>query len=224
MVDKPGQVPTFSSVNDGVLIDPEQIAASNALLLVSLLPHVSDDLKKEKTDTPIHESVVYHYCPTHTPGKHQEQPVSPSEPQGQFRGNNQLKSSSLTFLLHFLVVCLTCLMIWPTYSITISSAAIGSIANRPHSWMWLRLKRILFFRNWYEKIWRRVSWQNETFATKGSNCSRYYIIIIQSSDHSKVKTSYCWVFKYLTCGFFSVHRLHITCLVRWRLELQRLVD
>lgn len=44
---------------------------------------------------------------------------------------------------------LTCLMIWPTYSITISSAAIGSIANRPQSWIWLRLKRILFLRNWF---------------------------------------------------------------------------
>ena len=45
-------------------------------------------------------------------------------------------------------LCLTCLMHWPTYSITISSAAMGSRANRPQSWMWLRQKRILFLRNW----------------------------------------------------------------------------
>lgn len=65
-------------------------------------------------------------------------------------------------VLSLVWVCLTCLMIWPTYSITISSAAIGSIANRPHSWIWLGLKRILFFRNWY------TSWQNETFVKTGS--------------------------------------------------------
>lgn len=39
------------------------------------------------------------------------------------------------------------LIIWPTYSITISSAAIGSSANRPQSWMRLRAKRSCFFRN-----------------------------------------------------------------------------
>lgn len=55
--------------------------------------------------------------------------------------------------LSVLYVWPTCLMICPTYSITISSAAIGSIANRPHSWMWLLLKRILFLRNWNKKTW-----------------------------------------------------------------------
>lgn len=41
----------------------------------------------------------------------------------------------------------TCLMFWPTYSMTISSAAIGSMANRPHSWILLRPKRSFFLRN-----------------------------------------------------------------------------
>lgn len=41
----------------------------------------------------------------------------------------------------------TCLMFWPTYSITISSAAMGSMANRPHSWILLRPKRSFFLRN-----------------------------------------------------------------------------
>lgn len=39
-------------------------------------------------------------------------------------------------------------MFWPTYSMTISSAAMGSMANRPHSWMRLRPKRSFFFRNY----------------------------------------------------------------------------
>ena len=41
----------------------------------------------------------------------------------------------------------TCLMFWPTYSMTISSAAMGSMANRPHSWILLRPKRSFFLRN-----------------------------------------------------------------------------
>lgn len=59
MVDKPGQVPTFSSIDDGVLINTEQIAASNALLLVSLLPHVSNDLRRKKQYTPMRERVLF---------------------------------------------------------------------------------------------------------------------------------------------------------------------
>lgn len=42
----------------------------------------------------------------------------------------------------------TCLMFCPTYSMTISSAAMGSMANSPHSWIRLRPKRSFFLRNW----------------------------------------------------------------------------
>lgn len=38
-------------------------------------------------------------------------------------------------------------MFWPTYSMTISSAAMGSMANRPQSWMWLLQNLSFFFRN-----------------------------------------------------------------------------
>lgn len=65
VIDKPGQVPTFRSINNGVLIDPEQITAPNTLLLVPLFPHVSDDLSKKKTKT-----FDYHFQ-LHTAGKYQ---------------------------------------------------------------------------------------------------------------------------------------------------------
>lgn len=42
---------------------------------------------------------------------------------------------------------LTCLMFCPTYSITISSAAMGSMANRPQSWMCDLQNLIFFLRN-----------------------------------------------------------------------------
>ena len=44
-------------------------------------------------------------------------------------------------------VGLTCRMFCPTYSMTISSAAMGSMANSPHSWMRLRPNLSRFLRN-----------------------------------------------------------------------------
>lgn len=41
MVDEPGQVAALGRVDDGVLVDSEQVAASDALLLVAPLTHVS---------------------------------------------------------------------------------------------------------------------------------------------------------------------------------------
>lgn len=46
VVNKPGQVSTFGGIYDGVMVNPEQIAAADALLLVLLLPQVGDDLER----------------------------------------------------------------------------------------------------------------------------------------------------------------------------------
>lgn len=46
VIDKPGKVPTFGGIDDGVVVDSEHVAAANALILVSLLTHVSNDLQK----------------------------------------------------------------------------------------------------------------------------------------------------------------------------------
>lgn len=48
-------------------------------------------------------------------------------------------------------------MFWPTYSITISSAAMGSMANRPQSWMCDLQNRILFLRNYRKTKQTRTS-------------------------------------------------------------------
>lgn len=92
MVDKPGQIPTFGGIDDGVLINPEQIAASNALLLVSLLSHVSDDLKRRKRLTRLLFTTIL------SPGKHLQWAECPSEPLGQLRGYNHGKSGLLPFV------------------------------------------------------------------------------------------------------------------------------
>lgn len=60
VVDKSGQVSTFGGINDGVLINTEHVAAFDALLLVSLFSHVSDDLKRKRL-------IYNHYCPWKTP-------------------------------------------------------------------------------------------------------------------------------------------------------------
>lgn len=65
------------------MINPEQIAASDAFLFISSLPPVCNDLSRKKTDTPDHKSVVYHYHPTHTPGSYPEQAEGPRGPLGQ---------------------------------------------------------------------------------------------------------------------------------------------
>lgn len=48
MVDKPGEVPTFGGVDDGVVVHSEHVTAANALVLVSLLTHVSNDLQEAR--------------------------------------------------------------------------------------------------------------------------------------------------------------------------------
>lgn len=50
VINKSSQVSTFGGINDGVLIDSEQVAASDALLLIFLLSQVSDDLRKKDTE------------------------------------------------------------------------------------------------------------------------------------------------------------------------------
>lgn len=68
MVDETGEVATLRSIYNGVVIDSEHVAAADALLLVALLPHVSNYLEKidnfrvkQKglSDTQIHESPYY---------------------------------------------------------------------------------------------------------------------------------------------------------------------
>lgn len=46
VIDKPGEVPAFGGIDDGVVVDSEHVTAANALILVSLLTHVSNDLQK----------------------------------------------------------------------------------------------------------------------------------------------------------------------------------
>lgn len=67
VVDEPRQIPALCGVNDGVLVNPEQVAAPYALLLVPLLPHVSDDLGQKKKKTGV--TARYHH------------PASPQEPE-----------------------------------------------------------------------------------------------------------------------------------------------
>lgn len=43
MVDEPGKVPKLGGVHDVVQVDPEEVRAADALLLVVLLPHVGED-------------------------------------------------------------------------------------------------------------------------------------------------------------------------------------
>lgn len=46
VIDKPGEIPTFGGIDDGVVVDSEHVTAANAFILVSLLTHVSNDLQK----------------------------------------------------------------------------------------------------------------------------------------------------------------------------------
>lgn len=48
VVDEAGQVPTLGGVYDGVLVNPEQVAAPDTLVLIALLPHVCHDLRSTK--------------------------------------------------------------------------------------------------------------------------------------------------------------------------------
>lgn len=93
VVNESGQVSTFGGVNDGVLIDPEHVAAADALVLVPLLPHVSGDLGAERTErktkTQSNEAVVNN----HTAGKHLEQPLRPAETLSCCRGIRQAQSA-----------------------------------------------------------------------------------------------------------------------------------
>lgn len=52
VVDETGKVATFGSIDDGVVVHAEHVAAADALLLVALLPHVGDHLatKTKKTN------------------------------------------------------------------------------------------------------------------------------------------------------------------------------
>lgn len=49
VVDETGKVATFGSIDDGVVVHAEHVAAADALLLVALLPHVGDHLATKKT-------------------------------------------------------------------------------------------------------------------------------------------------------------------------------
>lgn len=60
VVNESSQVPTFCRIYDGVLINPEQIAAADALLLILLLPQVGDDL--EKHDAEDEDVVNFPHC------------------------------------------------------------------------------------------------------------------------------------------------------------------
>lgn len=45
MVDEPGQVAALGRIDDGVLVDPEQVATADAFVLVTSLTHVRYHLK-----------------------------------------------------------------------------------------------------------------------------------------------------------------------------------
>lgn len=47
VVDETGEVATLRSIYDGVVVHAEHVAAADALLLVSLLPHVRNHLPME---------------------------------------------------------------------------------------------------------------------------------------------------------------------------------
>lgn len=48
VIDKPGEVPTFGGIDDGVVVDSEHVTAANALVLVAFLTHVSNDLQNPR--------------------------------------------------------------------------------------------------------------------------------------------------------------------------------
>lgn len=45
VVDETGKVAALRSIYDGVVVNAEHVAATNALLLVALLPHVCNHLE-----------------------------------------------------------------------------------------------------------------------------------------------------------------------------------
>lgn len=57
VVDETGEVATLGGVDDGVVVHAEHVAAADALLLVTLLPHVCDDLRMD------HCYTLEHGCP-----------------------------------------------------------------------------------------------------------------------------------------------------------------
>lgn len=50
VVDEAGQVATLGGIDDGVVVHAEQVTASNALLGISLLTHVSHHLERRRRD------------------------------------------------------------------------------------------------------------------------------------------------------------------------------
>lgn len=50
VVNESGYVSTFGGINDGLLINSEHVAASNAAALITLLSQVSNYLKRKKRD------------------------------------------------------------------------------------------------------------------------------------------------------------------------------
>lgn len=48
VVNEPGYVSTFGGINDGLLINSEHVAASNAAVFITLLSQVSNYLKRKK--------------------------------------------------------------------------------------------------------------------------------------------------------------------------------
>lgn len=132
VVNESGYVSTLGGINDGRLINSEHVTASNAALFITLLSHVGNYLKRKKRDLFALSLLRRIWNEQRFVGSHCVQ-------YGGKKSNVKRRTCAP----------LTCLMISPTYSITISSAAIGSIANRPHSWMRLGLKRVIFLRNCY---------------------------------------------------------------------------
>lgn len=51
VVDEPGEVATLGSIDDGVVIHSEHVAAPDALVLVALLSHVCDHLRETEPMT-----------------------------------------------------------------------------------------------------------------------------------------------------------------------------
>lgn len=47
VVDETGEVTTLRSIYDGVVVNTEHVAATDALLLVALLPHIRNHLQVE---------------------------------------------------------------------------------------------------------------------------------------------------------------------------------
>lgn len=126
VVYKSGQVPTFGGINDGVLINPEQIAASNALLLVPLLSHVSNDLRKKKR-------VPWLLFVTLTaPGKHLEQAEGPTEPnKWRYSGESSwlLKNHVFVFCCFFLTNEVVLWIIFPALCLSYLSYDLTHILD-----------------------------------------------------------------------------------------------